>query len=164
MMRQLLKCSLIVVVVGMFFLPTFAQEAFNTYEKLKEGDWVKFKSEPTPRISSETEKRVTKIEGKKLTYELSVRTFMDGKPLGKPSKTTHTVNLSTAQEPLKDRSGEKPMVEDATLKVNGKELKCKVYTTPVTKTWRCEDVPFGLVKLEVNGKVALELVDWGSKE
>ena len=30
-----------------------------------------------------------------------------------------------------------------------------------SKTWMSEDVPFGIVKVETNGTVSQELVDWG---
>ncbi len=168
MTRQLLKCSIIAAVLGMFFLPAFAQEEFNPYETLKEGDWVKYECVTTSGITSEITQRVTKIEGKKVIFNIFTRMFMNGRLLGESGPTTQTADFSTTQETPKHGLDKNPQVEYSTFKVKGKELKCKVTTYKtgkhVSKIWVCEDVPFGSVKIESNGNVSMELVDWGSKE
>jgi hypothetical protein len=55
------------------------------------------------------------------------------------------------------------------LKIAGKTLSCEIFVEPhdggdpVVKRWMCKDVPLGLVKMEVDGKVRQILTGFGNK-
>lgn len=170
MMRRSLQLAVVFAVVALFASPAFADgHDYNPWKHLKEGDWATYKSEPTPGMVSETKQVVTKVDGEKITYEVHTKMIMNGKPLGEPTKTVQTIDLS--EKP--GAPGEKPKVKRSKddVDVNGKKLACHVTETEtevagtkyVTKMWMCKDVPFGTVKVEANGKVSMQLVDWGGK-
>ncbi len=170
MLRRSISLALAIVAVAFVSSPAYADDLFNPYELLKEGDWVVYKSEPAPGMVSETKQVVTKVEGKVITYEIHTKMVMNGKPLGEPTKTVQTIDLSKKAEGG-GKEAPAPKTSKGEVEVKGKKLACVVIESEtevagqkyVSKSWMSKDVPFGVVKVETNGKVAQQVADWGSK-
>jgi len=141
-----------------------AQEAWG---KLKAGDWAKYKSEPTPGIELQMKWTVKEATDTKVTYTIESTTLMNGNAVAPPTsaeqsfdkQATIAAGAASAQTPG-------TTVSEETATVGGKSVPCLVMTAEAggqtSKTWMSAEVPFGIVKVEANGKVAQELVEWGS--
>ncbi len=143
-----------VVVVGLLGLAV-AEDMKNPLADAKAGEWARYKMQG----GMEMKQIVSKVEGKKVT--LKTEMFMEGKVV---SSSEAVVDLEPKTDPATPATpAEKPVIEDATVEVNGKKLACKVMTVAGSKTTTCMDIPVtGLVKVESGGNVSMELVDWGT--
>jgi len=132
----------------------------NPWANTKVGDWVKYESKPTPAMTMEMKWTATEVTADKVTYEIAT-TMM-----GKTTKTTQTVDLHPPAGSAPKTEGPKPEMGNEDVTVNGKSIACKTISMDVaghkSKTWTSSDVPLsGLVKSETDGKVSMELVDFG---
>ena len=170
MLARSVQLAVIVMVLGSLLAPVAAEDEKSAWEKLKEGDWALYKSEPTPGMLTETKWTVTKVEGRKVTYEMHTTMTMNGNPLGEPTTMVNTVDLDEQKD--KDaKAPERSKVGEESIEINDRKVACVIFSMTnevagqkyVTKIWESGDVPFGIVKSELNGKSTQNLVDWGNK-
>ena len=104
----------------------------------------------------EMKQSVTKVDGRKVTLRNEM--WMKGSAL--PANDT-VVDLDKKLD-AGDRKNETPKVEEDTVTVAGKKLKCRVTILGSVRTWISDEVPvYGVVKQTMEDKVTMELVAWG---
>ena len=124
----------------------------NPLERAKVGQWAKYKLQN----DMEMKQSVTKVDGRKVTLRNEM--WMKGSAL--PANDT-VVDLDKKLD-AGDRKNETPKVEEDTVTVAGKKLKCRVTILGSVRTWISDEVPvYGVVKQTMEDKVTMELVAWG---
>lgn len=140
-----------------------AKKSGNPWADAKVGDWAEYKMSQGP-MTMEQKWTVTKVTPEEVTYEIAT-TMM-----GNTTTITQTVKLNEPGEatglPKDIPPGVKPEMGTDTVTVNGKTLECRTVAVDAAgkkvKTWISDEVPLsGMVKNEMDGKVMMELVDFG---
>lgn len=131
----------------------------NPLHDAKSGEWIKFRNVVQGQETIATMK-VVEVTEDEVVLETSVAhgdTVIQGNQIRRPRRKE--MNLRGAEV----------KVEETTLEVKGKTLKCLLITRKtrrgiVDRRWISTDVAVtGLVKRERAGKVVSELLDWGVK-
>jgi hypothetical protein len=123
----------------------------NPLEGAKVGQWVRYK------LPQDLEQKltVTAVDGKKVSVK--AETILAGSVVASSVSVTDLEAKAPAPAKTDDVK-----VEETTLVIKGKKLKCRLTTTATSKTWTSADVPVtGIVKIESNGVLVQELIDWG---
>ena len=151
---KILVAAFIVMVSGLGQVAR-AEEAPNCLKDVKAGEWVLYKLQGGMKMKQ----TVTAVTDKEVT--LSTQVMMNDKAMG-PAQETRIPR--EAGEDKKKEEGVKPKISSATVKVKGKEIKCVVIEVKNAKTYLSNEIPVtGMVKSEADGKVAMELVDFGTE-
>jgi uncharacterized protein len=137
----------------------------DPWSKLKVGAWVQYRFTGDASVDSRMKWTVKKVTPEKVVYLVeSTTTFGQTTVKGVPTEMAYDRTRDWTADDVKVTRSE------ATLTLKGKAKPVQIYTTEgtdangdhfVTRTWMSDEVPFGMVKTEVNGTLSQEAVDWG---
>jgi len=149
------------MVAVVFSVGVYAEEeAPNYILDVKVGEWVQHKMQGGMVLKQ----TVLAVNEKEATVK--TETFMDGKSLFSseikiPLKAE--VDESEAPKEAEQDKAAKPVVSHGKVTVDGKQFNCTIVEYPTSKMYMSQDVPLtGMVKIESEGKVVMELMDYGT--
>jgi len=155
-----MRARSVVAILAVLGAAALADDSYKgPLEHAKAGQWVQYKMANDMRMRQS----IVKVDGAKIT----IKNEMWIKDKALPAMET-PVDLSKRA----DAGGDKPAKAEATkaeeappIEVGGRSFKCRVVTQGSVKTWLSEQVPItGVVKVELNGTVAMELTGYGQSE
>ena len=146
---------------------------FDPWRSLRKGDWVKLRSQQKDDLVVEQVWRVTEATPDKVVYQVESTTIRAGGRRGKVNVSNPEIvpleGEGAVPPPAASSDPGAPERKKVTLEIAGRTLECTLMelTTKVagrdvvTRVWSCPDVPFGIVKVETDGRVTQELVEFG---
>jgi len=128
----------------------------NCAEDIKNGEWVHYKMS-----GMEMKQKVTEVTEE--FYSIQNETIMNGKTL---STNSQKVPRKAPEVAAVAKATMTPKYSRENVTVKGKEINCWLIEMEAngktSRTWMSNDVPVGgLIKSEYDGKVVMELVDFG---
>lgn len=152
-----------VICLALFLVVSAAQavDMENVLEDAKVGEWVSYKMpQANGMTTNQTIVKITKDE-----IVLKVETKMPGMDL--PPTEIKIPKKPAHESP--DYKGPKPKVSKGQIEVKGKKIDCYIVEMDMAsgqkvKSYMSNSIPVsGLIKVEINRKVSMELVDYGTK-
>ena len=173
-MNSFLRIPVICLALFLVVSAVQAVDMENVLEDAKVGEWVSYKM---PQANGMTTKQ-TIVKITKDEIVLKVETKMPGMDLPPteikiPKKLTGlSILVSGGLLPAyesPDYKGPKPKVSKGQIEVKGKKIDCYIVEMDMAsgqkvKSYMSNSIPVsGLIKVEINRKVSMELVDYGTK-
>jgi hypothetical protein len=136
------------------------------WSRLKPGAWVLYRSgAPDAPVQSQMKWIVRSITSQRVVYVVESTTVLpggqtiEGQPMELALDAAHVMGVD----------GTGVTQSDASLLVHGRTLAVRLHETEtetggqryLVKTWMSDEVPFGIVRTEVNGELSQEALEWG---